>query len=146
MQTTGIGVSGQQGVQDASERSTLGDVNLDDFLKLLLAELQNQDPLKPMDNNEILEQVGQIREIESNSRLSDTLEAVRLGQAMSTASSLIGRYIEALTNDGTRIAGRVERVSVVDGKPVLHVDGHEVELENVEEIHAAAADDPEEES
>jgi flagellar basal-body rod modification protein FlgD len=98
-----------------------------------------------MDNSQILEQVSQIREIESNARLTETLESVRLGQALSTASSLIGRYVQALTADGTRVEGRVERISVVDGKPVLHIDGHEVELENISEILAEPAEEPEEE-
>jgi flagellar basal-body rod modification protein FlgD len=144
MQTSNIGVIGQQGAQNPTGTDAFADVNLDDFLKLLITELQNQDPLNPMDNNEILQQVSQIREIESNSRLTDTLEAVLLGQALSTASSLIGRYVEALTDDGTRVTGRVERISVVEGEPVLHVDGHEVNLENVSEILAESAEEEEE--
>ena len=145
MQTSNVGVIGQQGVQNPTGTDAFADVNLDDFLKLLITELQNQDPLNPMDNNEILQQVSQIREIESNSRLTETLEAVLLGQSLSTASSLIGRYVEALTDDGTRVTGRVERISVVEGKPVLHVDGHEVDLENVSEILAEWAEEADEE-
>jgi flagellar basal-body rod modification protein FlgD len=136
MQTTPISVLGQQGAQNPTGHDAFSEVNLDEFLGLLLAEMQNQDPLEPMDNQEILQQISQIREIESNARLTETLEAVRLGQAMSTASSLIGRWIEALAADGTRVAGLVERVSVVDGKPKLHVEGREIDLENVAQILA----------
>lgn len=136
MQTSPLGVLGQQSAESATGHDAFADVNLDEFLGLLLAEMQNQDPLEPMDNQEILQQISQIREIESNSRLTDTLEALRLGQAMSTASSLIGRWIDALADDGTRLSGQVERVSVVDGKPKLHVGAYEVDLENVSEILA----------
>jgi flagellar basal-body rod modification protein FlgD len=144
MQTTGVGVLGQQGAQNPTGHDAFQEVNLDDFLKLLLTELQNQDPLDPMDNSQILEQMSQIREIESNTRLTDTLEAVLLGQALSTASSLIGRYVEALTNDGERIAGRVERVAIVDGKPAVRIDGHDVQLENISEILAEEPENSEE--
>jgi flagellar basal-body rod modification protein FlgD len=144
MQTANVGVLGQQGAQNPTGYDAFQEVNLDDFLRLLLTELQNQDPLEPMDNSQILEQMSQIREIESNTRLTETLEAVLLGQALSTASSLIGRYVEAMTNDGERIAGRVERVSIVDGKPAVRIDGHDVQLENISEILAEEPEDPEE--
>ena len=67
--------------------NSLDDLNLDDFLGLLIAELQTQDPMKPMDNQEILQQVSQMRDIESTSKLTDTLQTVLLGQNMSTAAA-----------------------------------------------------------
>jgi flagellar basal-body rod modification protein FlgD len=135
MSTTAIGTEVSQAARTGTSSNTmLGDVDLDEFLKLLIAELQNQDPLSPMDNNQILQQVSQIREIESNSRLTETLEAVQLGQAMATASSLIGQYITAMTAEGDRVSGLVDRVSVIDGQPKLMVGDYEIELHNVGEI------------
>lgn len=138
MSTNSIGTEVSQAARTGtSSNSLLNDVNLDDFLKLLIAELQNQDPMSPMDNNQILQQVSQIREIESNSRLTETLESVQLGQAMATASSLIGQYITALTADGEKVSGQVDRVSVVDGQPKLMVGDYEVDLDNIGEILSA---------
>jgi len=138
MSTNSIGTEVSQAARTGtSNNSLLNDVNLDDFLKLLIAELQNQDPMSPMDNNQILQQVSQIREIESNSRLTETLESVQLGQAMATASSLIGHYITALTADGEKVNGQVDRVSVVDGQPKLMVGDYEVDLDNIGEILSA---------
>jgi len=138
MSTNSIGTEVSQAARTGtSNNSLLNDVNLDDFLKLLIAELQNQDPMSPMDNNQILQQVSQIREIESNSRLTETLESVQLGQAMATASSLIGQYITALTADGEKVSGQVDRVSVVDGQPKLMVGDYEVDLDNIGEILSA---------
>lgn len=138
MSTNSIGTEVSQAARTGtSSNSLLNDVNLDDFLKLLIAELQNQDPMSPMDNNQILQQVSQIREIESNSRLTETLESVQLGQAMATASSLIGQYITALTVDGEKVSGQVDRVSVVDGQPKLMVGDYEVDLDNIGEILSA---------
>ncbi|MCL4191005.1 MAG: flagellar biosynthesis protein FlgD [Thermoguttaceae bacterium] len=138
MPTNSIGTEVSQAARTGtSSNSLLNDVNLDDFLKLLIAELQNQDPMSPMDNNQILQQVSQIREIESNSRLTETLESVQLGQAMATASSLIGQYITALTAEGERVSGPVDRVSVIDGQPKLKVGAYEVDLDNIGEILSA---------
>lgn len=132
--TTSILGAIQPSAEAESGNGVLREVNMDTFLKLLIAELQNQDPMEPMDNVEILQQVSQIREVESNTQLTKTLEAVLLGQNMTTAAGMIGRWVEAINSTGQRIAGRVDRVSVVDGQPKLIVDNQEIDLKNVAAI------------
>lgn len=134
MGTTTVGAVGTQSQQYATENDVVSEINSDAFLKLLITELQNQDPLEPMSNQEILQQLGQIREIESNLQLTETLESLRLGQNIATASSTIGRLVAGLTDDGERIAGRVDGVSIVDGQPKLYVGEHIIDLENVSDI------------
>jgi len=136
MSTGSIGGIGQSAQQGSSGSKVLRDVSMDDFLKLLITELRNQDPLDPMSNQEMLEQIGQIRAIESNERLTETLEAVQLGQSMATAGSLIGRTIEAMTSDGRPVSGRVEQVSIEHGLPKLHIGDEVVELKNLGAILA----------
>ena len=63
----------------ADGTNDLRNVDLDQFLQLLITEIQNQDPLDPMENSEILEQISQIREISATNNLSDTLASVLLG-------------------------------------------------------------------
>jgi len=110
------------------------EVDLDDFLKLMITELRNQDPLNPMDNQELLQQITQIREIESNQRLTDTLQSVLLGQSLATASSLLGQTVRGLTVGEEQITGKVDRVSIEDGAAKLHVGDQTIELNNVAEI------------
>ena len=126
-------IQGQQGPQ-APNHDAFQELNLDTFIKLLVTELQSQDPMKPMDNSEIVQQVSQIRAIESNTRLTSTLEAVVLGQNMATASSLLGRTIGGLDDQSNRVQGKVDRVSVADGVARLHVGERTVPLKNVAEI------------
>jgi flagellar basal-body rod modification protein FlgD len=120
---------------------TSQDVNLDDFFQLLLTELQNQDPLNPMDNSEVMNQIGQIREIGATNKLTDTLDAVLLGQNITTASSLIGKQISALSDTGDEVTGAVDRVTVDvdpedDSTQILrvHVGEHTINLTNIREI------------
>ncbi len=131
----------QQSQRSNNPNDALRDVNLDQFLQLLITEMQNQDPLSPMDNSEILQQISQIREISATDSLTDTLAAVLEGQNMTTASSLIGKDIKALTDDAKNIEGRVERVSIeIDEdrnnarKLRVHVGEHSIRLENIREI------------
>src|SRR3989304_1085063 len=91
-------IRGQQGPQ-AKNHDAFQELNLDTFIQLLVSEMQNQDPMNPMSNTEILQQISQIRAIESSTRLNSTLEAVMLGQNVATASTLLGRSISGLTDD-----------------------------------------------
>jgi flagellar basal-body rod modification protein FlgD len=138
----------QQSAQNPTGHDAMSELDMDDFLKLMIAELQHQDPLNPMDNTQMLEQISQIRTITSNDRLTDTLAAVLLGQNMSTASSMLGRTIRALTDDGNMVIGTVDRVTIEDGVPKLHITDdtadppvdYIIDLENVGEIMANPED------
>jgi flagellar basal-body rod modification protein FlgD len=111
------------------------------FLKMLTAELQSQDPTEPIKNSELLQQISQIREIQSNTKLSDALDTVMLGQNLATASSLLGRTITGLNDDSTWVEGVVDKITVTDGKPVLHVGDHELSLNNVAGIVPAKTEE-----
>lgn len=119
----------------------LGDVDLDQFLGLLITELQNQDPLNPMDNAQMLTQISQIREIGSTNKLTETLSTLAIGQELSMASSMIGKSVKALDNDAKDVDGVVDRVSVqTDSKDSsirkvsVHIGGSIVDIKNIREI------------
>ena len=119
--------------------NALRGLDMDQFLKLMISELQNQDPLNPMENTEILQQISQIREIGATSRLTDTLDAVLLGQNLTSATSMIGKTVEALSDDAQTVRGVVDRVTVTDGDPRLHIGDQEIKLKNVKEVLPGAA-------
>ena len=119
---------------------SINDVNLDDFLKLMIAEMQNQDPLSPMENSEMLQQLGQMRSIGATDKLTKTLDAVLIGQNLTTATALIGKEVNALTEDGANVQGVVDRVTVANGEDseaggvLIHIGDESVALQNVREI------------
>jgi len=108
--------------QPFGSANTLNDLDLDDFLNLMIAELQNQDPLNPMENDELVAQISQIREVGATDKLTGTLDAVLLGQNIASATNLIGAQVQALSDDAQRVSGVVQRVSVAKGVPKLHLD------------------------
>jgi len=121
------------GVYDPTA-DALANVDIDAFLELFIAELQNQDPLNPMDNAQMVEQISQIREVGATDKLTNTLEAVLLGQNLASATNLIGQNIVALDDEGNDITGKVDKITVTNGEPKLHVGDSEISITNVREI------------
>lgn len=116
---------------------SLSDLDSDQFLQLMITELTNQDPLNPMDNEQLAQQISTIRQISATTQLSDSLNNVQSGQSLTTASSLIGKYVSALDDNAKEISGLVDRVSIdVDEKTSrrtyrVHVGNSDIDLKNI---------------
>jgi flagellar basal-body rod modification protein FlgD len=124
-----------------SKGNDLKDVDVSQFLNLMIAELQNQDPLNPMDNAAMIEQIGQLRSISSTDKLIGTLDSVLMGQNLTTAGTMIGKKVHALTDDAKDITGVVDRVSVETGGKdnsertlKIHIGENAIDLKNIREI------------
>jgi flagellar basal-body rod modification protein FlgD len=132
---------------------SLSDLDSDQFLQLMITELSNQDPLNPMDNEQLAQQISTIRQISATSQLSDSLNGVQSGQSLTTASSLIGKYVTALDDQSNEVSGLVDRISIdVDEKSSqrtyrVHVGDSDIDLKNIrgvtESPPAADPADPE---
>ena len=125
----------------ADKPHDLKDLDVDQFLKLMITELTNQDPLNPMDNTQLVEQIGQIRQITATTQLSETLAVLQAGQNLTTASSLIGKKVTALTDQNENVSGVVDKVTIEidsqnDDKRTyrVHVGNHNIDLKNVREV------------
>lgn len=142
-QVNNVGSTSSSDSSVGSSRS-LQNLGMDEFLKLMIAELQNQDPMNPMENSEMLQQLGEMRSITATDSLTSTLDAVLLGQNLTTASGLIGKEVSALTDAGDSINGQVDRVTVAaeEGKTAtvkVHIGSNTVSLNNIREILPADA-------
>ncbi len=117
------------------------DLGIEDFIKLMVTELQNQDPLNPTDNNQILQQMSQMQSISSTQKLNTTLDSVLLGQNLSNAGSLIGKTVVGLTDKGDDVTGKVDSVTVLSGVPRLVIGDDSIALSNVRLILPTEATD-----
>ncbi len=86
-----LGLTQQQKVKTADD-----ELGQDAFLKLVVAQLENQDPLKPMENGEFLSQLAQFQSVTGIDELNNSVEkmanAFQSNQALQ-ASSLVGRWV-----------------------------------------------------
>ena len=127
-------LSGSQGIKT---NDTLGK---DDFLKLLVAQMQNQDPLNPTDNKESIAQLAQFSSLEQMNNIATSMDALNKSMsffsqqsALTQGSAMIGKWASGVDTDGvTKIEGTVEAVKWLDGDPKLQIrkeDGTVVDLE-----------------
>ncbi|MEX1229013.1 MAG: flagellar hook capping FlgD N-terminal domain-containing protein [Planctomycetaceae bacterium] len=121
---------------DASKTGFSG-ITSQDFMKLLIAQLQNQDPLQPTDNEQLLNQITSMRELQSNLELESTLKLMTVNQQLSSAASLLGQTVTGITGNDVEITGMVDQIFLKNNTVYLGVDGQELPLANVSTIRAA---------
>jgi len=107
------------------------DLGFEEFMDLLIAELTNQDPMEPTSNADLMNQIGQIREIASTDQLANTLDAVMLSQSLATAGNAVNKVIDGLSDEGDRICGTVTSVAIEEGEAILQVEDKDGELHSV---------------
>jgi flagellar basal-body rod modification protein FlgD len=117
-----------------SGRTGFNSLDSEAFLKMLVTQLQNQDPLEPTGNEELLNQISQMRSLQSNIELSETLQSITTSQQLSTAASFIGRTITATvaTTGGAReVTGVVDRAFLAEGKGYVGIGETTIPLADV---------------
>ncbi|UCE60333.1 MAG: hypothetical protein JSU63_01020 [Phycisphaerales bacterium] len=122
---------------DSVGASSFADLGSEDFLRLMISELTQQDPLEPTGNEELLAQISSIREIELSTSLSESLQALTGQQRFASASTMIGHYVTAVPgSDGAAIGGIVVGVRFdADGAAMLQLsNGTEISLDQVSTI------------
>lgn len=126
----------------ASGVSSFSGMSSDDFMKIVLSELSKQDPLKPNDTSALIQQISQIRSIQSDIDLSSTLKSLVKDDQFSTAAGLIGVNVSGLNEQSLRVSGIVTAVSRTDAGAVLTLhSGDRVPMSKVDEISVYSGSD-----
>ena len=117
----------------------------DAFMKLLVQQMRNQDPLSPTDNQAFIAQLAQFGSLEQMQKVNDNLlglavlqQSNALMSQLTQSSALIGKqvhYVDPSTN--ANATGTVSTVKIQDGLAVLNIGGHDVPLGNVTEVLGA---------
>jgi flagellar basal-body rod modification protein FlgD len=95
-------------------------VNQEDLFRILLTQLNYQDPLKPMDNAEFIAQLAQFTSLEQSRQSNQNFEALLKMQAASQSIGLIGKTVEVAT-ETSREVGSVTTIAFQEGSPLLTV-------------------------
>jgi flagellar basal-body rod modification protein FlgD len=106
------------------------------FLLLLVNELQNQDPTAPTDQKETLSQLAQFSQLEQMQNLNQTLAASNGFSQVSQSATLIGKTVSTATDTSAGISGVVSSVSLSGGKTYLHIGTQDVDASTITGIQA----------
>lgn len=109
---TEINQIGRQG-EIVTEKNDLG---MDEFFKLLTAQLTSQDPLEPMSDTEFISQMANFSSLAQMEAVADNTAALQAQSQAVSVQSLLGKTIIAEDTNGERIEGIVTEVRRVDGE------------------------------
>lgn len=132
MSSTIYGASAVTNSNTTTTKKTNDELGKDDFLKLLVSQLQNQDPLSPMQDQDFIAQMAQFSSLEQMQNMNSSI-------LISQASSMIGAEITWKDNKGNVSTGIVSSVEISSGLPSLKVGDTLVDLSMVKTVKAPAA-------
>lgn len=99
---TAVSTDPSTAAQQASASTSKSTLGKDDFLKLLTAQLSNQDPLQPVDNQAFIAQLAQFSSLEQLQGVTSRLDSLLLAATSSNqlgAASLVGKDVSFKTSD-----------------------------------------------
>jgi len=121
-----VGATGSSAAASSTDQ-----VNKDVFLKLMVAQLKNQDPMNPTDSSQFLAQTAQFTSLEKLDAVAQQTAQALTAQMAFGASGLVGRSVTYTGSEGTEKTGVVDSVRFTPTGPVLGIGGAEVTLGDV---------------
>ncbi|NDO46394.1 hypothetical protein FMM67_05965 [Clostridium sp. ASF356] len=133
-----ISAAYNQRAEDAFRKAgTYSKTTLDstDFLKLIAAQLQNQDMTNPMSNSEMMQQLSQMSSIQTMSELKSAIENMNDIAVTNYSASLVGKEVTlAVENSKGELetkVGLITGTGLYQGETVVFVDGKAYSLSQI---------------
>src|SRR3954468_22098229 len=96
----------------------------DDFLKLMVAQMKNQDPMNPSDDKDNIAQMAQFSSLEQITNLATATQDLANRMSLTQNVGLLGHDVTYTGADGTAVTGKVDGLNIgKDGAATLSVDG-----------------------
>jgi flagellar basal-body rod modification protein FlgD len=113
-------------VKSTTATTSKGDQTLgkDDFLKLMVAQMKNQDPMNPADDKDNIAQMAQFSSLEQITNLANATQDLANRMSLTQNVGLLGHTVTYTGTDGTAVSGAVDGLNLTtDGKATLSVAG-----------------------
>ncbi|OGX68144.1 MAG: hypothetical protein A2189_00785 [Paenibacillus sp. RIFOXYA1_FULL_44_5] len=135
-----VGVSDGVSYYKTAAQSSNKTLGQNDFLKILVTQLQNQDPTQPLSDKDFIAQMAQFSSVQQLGTISTQLQA--LNQSWGLSASLIGKtisWMDTAANSATAASqtGVVSGVVLRSGTQYAQVGGQEIPLSQIYQIEAA---------
>ncbi len=135
--TEAVGFMSQPATENTSAPN---EMDKDLFLKLMVAQMRNQDPMNPMDSAEFLAQSAQFTTLEKLEEVATSSAQAYAAQMAFGASTLAGKEVTYLDAEGAEATGTVDSVRFSATGPMLNIGDAEVSINSVVGV---VASDPE---
>ncbi len=124
----------------SSSDASVGGLDSNSFLQLLVAQLRHQDPLKPTDSTTYITQEAQFSMVQSMNALAKQNEALLRSQQMQEAVSFIGKSVTYVDANGVVNNGIVSSASPGSDGAVVRIGGAQVPVTSITAVMAASGD------
>jgi len=121
---------------DKLERLPMKTLGQDEFLELLVTQMRNQDPMKPVADTEFIAQMAQFSNLEQTKEMSGDISQLRQSGAFTQAAALMGKQVSLLSGENTFTKGIVTDLAVKDGEVRLIINGKPYELGQVVSVNS----------
>jgi len=114
-------------------KKTSHELGKDDFLKILITQLSNQDPTSPMENTEFIAQMAQFSSLEQMTNMSQSFEKLTTMINSSEAQTALGKTVEIDLGD-TTTTGTVQ-AATRGLKPQIMVNGMYYDMDRIKALY-----------
>ena len=114
-------------------RRSSNELGKDDFLKILIAQLSNQDPTSPLENTEFIAQMAQFSSLEQINNMSTSFSKMAALLNSSDAVNTIGKEVEINAGD-TTVRGVVQ-AATRGANPQVQVNGMLYDMEKINAVY-----------
>jgi flagellar basal-body rod modification protein FlgD len=115
----------------AADKPMLGK---DDFLKLLVTQLQHQDPMNPVDDKDFMGQMAQFTSVEQLTNMATSIKLMNTASQSTQSIALIGKTVSWKKEDGTSGEGVAKSVSFADGNITIAVGDAKITPAEIESV------------
>lgn len=132
---SGTNSSSNTGSSTSTASTTSTDtLGKDAFLRLLVTQMKNQDPLSPTDNTEFIAQLAQFSSLEQMQNLNTTATTISQNQQILQGASLVGKTVTGKDAEGDVISGTCSSVTFTSSATTLNVAGNDMDLGDVTSV------------
>ena len=127
--------STQQAASSGGLTGGIGDkVDKNQFLEILMAQLKNQNPLKPQKSGKFVDQMASLTSLEQMTQMTNAMQSFQQSQQSQQFMTLLGKNVKATTTEGNSVTGEVESVRFTDEGSSVIIGGTDVGTNEIKAI------------
>lgn len=119
------------GTSQNNTRNTNNGLDKNAFLKILVAQLSNQDPMSNQDNSQYIAQMAQFSSLEQSQNMNTSMEKLLVSQRITEGSMMIGKNVAIIVSDDKYVEELVKGLIIEQGKVYLKTENGIYDIDRV---------------